>query len=373
MRMPRTVLLAGGGTGGHLMPALAVAAALRQAHPDWTVHLVGARRGVEAAVLPAQGIPYTLLSSEPFYRKQIWKNLRWIPLLPRLRREVAALFEARRPDVVVGTGGYASVPVVWTAARRGIPTVLQEQNAAPGLATRLLARRAREIYLGVPEAAARLRPGPATQVITTGNPIVPPDPVRAVRARERFAVTGLRPVVVITGGSQGARAINAAVAAWLARGGGHDLDLLWITGPGSYQDYASWHRPPAVQVIGFLDPMADAWAIADLVVCRAGMMTLAEIAAWGIPSILIPLPAAAQDHQTANARVMAEAGASVLLPQGELTPERLEAEIAAILTDAARRRAMEAAARVRGRPDAVRRILRQIEALVLPTPALPTS
>ncbi|MEP7175469.1 MAG: UDP-N-acetylglucosamine--N-acetylmuramyl-(pentapeptide) pyrophosphoryl-undecaprenol N-acetylglucosamine transferase [Gemmatimonadales bacterium] len=355
-----TILIAGGGTGGHLMPALAVAAALRERAAGVEPVLVGAVRGVEARLLPTRDFRYHLLPSEPIYRRTWWRNARWPLILGRLLHAVSRLFEAERPVAVLGTGGYASAPVVWWAARHGIPTAIQEQNAYPGLATRLLSRRVRHVYLGLPEAEAMLRFGQRTEVFDTGNPIAPPSPERRTRALTRFGLHGTRPVVLVTGGSQGALAINRAVAGWLDAGGPDGADVLWVTGRGTYEEFAGRHRPPSVQVIDFLDPMADGYAVADLVISRAGMITVAELCAWGLPSVLVPLPTAAADHQTHNGRVLAEAGASALLPQSVLTPARLAETVGALLGDRARRDAMAACARSRGRPNAAAEIVSRL-------------
>jgi UDP-N-acetylglucosamine--N-acetylmuramyl-(pentapeptide) pyrophosphoryl-undecaprenol N-acetylglucosamine transferase len=354
------ILIAGGGTGGHLMPALAIAQALRERAPDLEPVLVGAVRGVEARLLPTRGFRYHLLPSEPIYRRTWWRNVRWPLIARRLVREVARLFATERPAVVLGTGGYASAPVVWWATRQGIPTAVQEQNAYPGLATRWLSRRVRHVYLGLPEARRLLRFGPRTEVFDTGNPIVPPSPERRPHALARFGLDGRRPVVLVTGGSQGALAINRAVAEWLDSGGPRGADLIWVTGRGTHAEFAAYDRPPAVRVIDFLDPMADGYAVADLVVSRAGMITVAELCAWGLPSVLVPLPTAAADHQTHNARVLAEAGASALLPQPELTVARLEQSIGGLLEDVPRRSAMAARARARGRPAAAADIVSKL-------------
>ena len=351
MKPDGRILIAGGGTGGHLMPALAIAQALRRRAPQLEPVLVGAVRGVEAGILPTRDFRFHLLPSEPIYRRTWWRNVRWPLIAGRLLREVARVFEQERPMAVLGTGGYAAAPVVWWAARQGVPTAIQEQNAFPGLATRLLSKRVRHVYLGLPEARSLLRFGPSTEVFDTGNPIVPPAPGRGP-ALARFGLDGSRPVVLVTGGSQGALAINRAVAGWLDTGGLADADLLWVTGRGTHAEFAARHRPPAVQVIDFLDPMADGYAVADLVVSRAGMITVAELCAWGLPSVLVPLPTAAADHQTHNARVLAEAGASALLRQSELTPARLGDAVGALLRDRDRRDAMAARALARGRPDA---------------------
>jgi UDP-N-acetylglucosamine--N-acetylmuramyl-(pentapeptide) pyrophosphoryl-undecaprenol N-acetylglucosamine transferase len=354
------ILIAGGGTGGHLMPALAIAQALRERAPDVEPVLVGAVRGVEARLLPTRDFRYHLLPSEPIYRRTWWRNARWPLLAGRLLRDLARLFAAERPAAVLGTGGYASAPVVWWAARQGIPTAVQEQNAYPGLATRWLSRRVRHVYLGLPEARRLLRFGPRTEVFETGNPIVPPSPERRAGALARFGLEGRRPVVLVTGGSQGALAVNRAVAGWLDSGGPGDADLLWVTGRGTHAEFAARHRPPAVQVIDFLDPMADGYAVADLVVSRAGMITVAELCAWGLPSVLVPLPTAAADHQTHNARVLADAGASALLPQPELTGARLGELVSALLEDHARLSAMAARALARGRPEAAADIVSKL-------------
>jgi UDP-N-acetylglucosamine--N-acetylmuramyl-(pentapeptide) pyrophosphoryl-undecaprenol N-acetylglucosamine transferase len=171
-------------------------------------------------------------------------------------------------------------------------------------------------------------------------------------------------VVLVTGGSQGALAINRAVAGWLERGGPNGSALLWITGRGTHEEFARFHRPPEVQVVDFLDPMADGYAVSDVVVSRAGMLTVAELCAWGLPSILIPLPTAAADHQTHNARVLAEAGAAEMLVQAELTPARLAEVIRRLLADEAARTSMIERARTRGRPAAAADIVSNLLTLV---------
>ncbi len=360
----KRILIAGGGTGGHLMPALAIAQAVRELDPSVEPVLVGARRGVEAQVLPTRDFRYHLLPAEPLYRRQWWKNLRWPWLAVQLMRQVRRLYAAEQPVAVLGTGGYAAGPVVYWGARSGLPTAVQEQNAYPGIATRLLSRSARHVYLGLPEARPLLRIGPRTEVFDTGNPIAPPTPERRSAARARFGLTTDAPVVLVTGGSQGALALNRAVAAWLESPARPEAVLLWVTGRGTYDQFASYHRPPAVQVIAFLDPMADGYAVADLVVSRAGMITVAELCAWGLPSILVPLPTAAADHQTGNARVLGEAGAALLLPQAELSGERLGGEVNGLLAAGDRRRTMAETARRRGRPHASRDIASKLLTLV---------
>jgi UDP-N-acetylglucosamine--N-acetylmuramyl-(pentapeptide) pyrophosphoryl-undecaprenol N-acetylglucosamine transferase len=360
----RTILIAGGGTGGHLMPALAIAAAVEALGNGLEPVLVGAVRGVEATILPTREFRYHLLPSEPIYRRAWWKNVRWPLLAGRLLRGVDELLKAERPGAVLGTGGYASAPVVWRAAHAGLPTAIQEQNAYPGLATRWLSRRVRHVYLGLPESRKLLRFGSRTQVFDTGNPIVPPAPERRADAVRLFGLPDGSPVVLVTGGSQGALAINRAVAGWLDGGGLGGATLIWVTGRGTYDEFARYHHPPRVHVVDFLDPMADGYAVADLVVSRAGMITVAELCAWGLPSILIPLPTAAADHQSHNARVLAEAGASALLPQSELTPDRLSREVGRLLSEDGTRTTMANLARARGKPTAAAEIVSNLLTLL---------
>ena len=357
------ILIAGGGTGGHLMPALAVAQALTELPTPFEPVLVGAERGVEARLLPERPFRFHLLPAEPVYRRQWWKNVRWPVAMYRLWSHLDRVFRTEQPKAVLGTGGYASAPVVWWAARQGIPVAIQEQNAFPGLANRWLAGRVDEIYLGLPEARAHLKPRASAPVLDTGNPIKPPLLNPGTGPWQRFGLVPGQPALLVTGGSQGALGINQAVEGWLARGLPSDLALIWVTGPGTYEQFRRHHAPPKVSVIPFLDPMSDGYAVSQLVVSRAGMITVAELCAWGLPSILIPLPTAAADHQTGNARAMAAAHAAVLVPQAELAPERLADEVALLLSNNVERLRMAAAALTRGRPEAAREIAERVAIL----------
>ena len=361
-------LIAGGGTGGHLMPALFLAETLRELRPDIEPVLVGAaRRGaLEAEVLPRYPFRYLLIPAEPIYRRAWWRNVRWPLIAWRVWDEVGRVLRAERPAVVIGTGGYAAGPVLWRAQRLGLPTVLQEQNAFPGLTTRWLARRARQVHLGFPEARARLRVSADTQVFTYGNPIRPPSPEPADRrqALGEFGLEPGRPTVLVFGGSQGARAINHALAGALAQDHLAEVNVLWGTGSMHLPAFREFERTGRVVVRGFFDPMNPAYRAADLVVCRAGAMTVAELCAWGKPSVLIPLPSAAADHQTFNARALAAAGAAVFLPERKLSPNTLSQLLLALLADRPRLESLGAIARGRGNPNASRQLVSTILTLV---------
>lgn len=355
-----TVLFAGGGTGGHLMPALAIATQVGELQPEWRLAFAGSTRGIEAQVLPERGFPHTLLPMEPIYRRQWWRNVRWLVQGPRLIRAVGRLLDTERPDAVIGTGGYVSGPVVFAASRRGIPTGILELDVRPGLATRLLAPRVDEIWTATPEAIEALPAATRPRASVTGAPIAAPDRFRRDAAMERFRLDPTRPVLVVTGGSQGSLAINRVVAEWLARDGAGTTQVIWATGRATFEEFARVGNRPGVTVTAFLDPMADAWAVADLCIARAGMSTIAELCAWGIPSILIPLPTAAADHQTHNARALAAVGAAVMLLQSEVSAATLGATVTTLLADVPRREAMKGSALSRGRPDAASLIAQHV-------------
>jgi UDP-N-acetylglucosamine--N-acetylmuramyl-(pentapeptide) pyrophosphoryl-undecaprenol N-acetylglucosamine transferase len=344
------------------MPALALATAARDAGHEPV--LVGAERGIEAQILPSHPFRFHLLPLEPLYRRAWWRNLRWPVIAVRAWRAAGHVLRVEQPALVIGTGGYAGGPVVWRAQRAGIPTVLQEANAFPGLATRLLARRARQVFLGFPEARARLRPGADTEVFVLGNPIAPPGRADRAAALGAFGLDPARPTLLVFGGSQGARALNEAVAGALNAGLLADVNVLWGTGASHEARYAPRAVPRRVAVRGFFDPMAPAYAAADLVVSRSGAMTVAELCAWGKPSILVPLPTAAADHQTFNARALASAGAAVLLLESDLTPASLAHVVGSLARDRDRLQSLATAARQRGHPNAAGAIMSKILTLV---------
>src|SRR5829696_6219571 len=321
------VLFAGGGTGGHLYPGLAIARALVRLRPDVRPFFIGAQRGIERDLLPGTEFPHLLLDLDPLYRPKVWNNWKTLVGAVRSWRRIGALSHEERPHLVVRTGGYASGLALAYAFAHAIPYLLQEQNSHPGLTMRLFARRAQEVYLGFPEASRMLPARSANALVDSGNPIEPPPSPRPdrVAARAAWELPATGRVLLVFGGSQGAVPINDAVAAWVkARRVPEGLSVLWVTGKGSYDRYASL-ASERVRVRPYVSPMSSAYAAADLAIARAGAMGTAEMCAWGIPAILVPLPTAAADHQTANARALADAGAAVLVPQRELDADRLDA------------------------------------------------
>ena len=357
------VWFAGGGTGGHLYPGLAIARAVTRLEPTVQPFFIGAKRGIERQVLPREGFPFELLDLHPLYRPRIWLNWRTLRGAVGAWRRLGTL---ARPKLVVGTGGYASALALAYAEAHRIPFVEQVADSHPGLTARAFSRGAREVYLGYPEAERYLPRRSGEPFFDTGNPIEPPPDPRPVRAAARVT-WGFPPeggtVLLIFGGSQGARGLNAAVDAWVARGIPESLYVIWATGTSNFDA----HRERAsvrVCVRPYLSPIADAYAASDVAVTRAGAMTTAELCAWGLPMILVPLPTAAADHQTANARALAAAGAAIHVPQSELTVERLDRVVRDVVLDTERRNVLAAAARARGRPDAAEHIATRILALL---------
>lgn len=360
------VLFAGGGTGGHLYPGLAIARAMTRLNPEVTPFFVGAKRGIERSVLPGAGFPHELLDLHPLYRARPWMNWRTLRGGITAWRRIAAIVGDDAPACVVGTGGYASGVALGYAALHGIPCVVQEQNSFPGLTTRFFSRYARQVHNGFPEAAAHLSPGKQTRLFESGNPIEPPPeprPDRAVaRRRWGFPETDGR-VLLVYGGSQGSQAINDVVAKWVSSALPDGLNVIWATGERTYADYAALETGK-VRIKPYLSPVSDAYAAADFALSRAGAIATAELCAWGIPPLVVPLPTAAADHQTANARALDAAGAAELILQSDLTPERLDKAVRALIDDAVLLQERSAAARRRARPNAAAEIAGHILDLV---------
>lgn len=361
------VLIAGGGTGGHLYPALNLAAALRELEPRARVVLLGAERGVEARVLPRSAERWRLLPMQPLQRDRPWRNWRLAASAPEVVRGLRSLFRELDPAVVVGTGGYASGPAVLYALATNRRTALQEQNALPGLVTRVLADRVDRVFLGYPEAAARLRTGARTRVLAWGNPVARPQEAAsdAGGARDGFAWPAGR-VVALIGGSQGARGLNERLLEDLAMPAPwpEDVTLVWITGPAHHAEVAAKVAtlPGAdrIRTVPYVDDLGARLGGVTLAVGRAGAMFCSELAAAGVPALLVPFPAAAGDHQRHNAAALASAGAARLLEEASMASGELWGTVLELLREDRRLASMAKAMRARGRPDAAQRIAREL-------------
>ncbi len=347
------MLIAGGGTGGHLFPGLALAEELLLRKQGHQVLFVGTRRGIEFRQVPRAGFDLELIEVGGLKGKGLWGWIRGLLRLPRALWQSLRILRRFAPDVVVGVGGYASGPVLLSAALKRMPTVVLEQNALPGMTNRLLGKLVRRVLIAFPQAQPFF---PARKVSLLGNPVRQALAENILQHRQEL--TGLR--VLVFGGSQGAQTLNQVVpeAMALVQEQVTDLELMHQTGEAQREAVTRRYQELSLsaQVLAFIDDMAQAYRQADLVICRAGATTVAELALCRRASLLIPYPLAADNHQEINAQALVQAGAAVMIREADLSAEKLAAEVVAILGDRERREKMESAAASVGRPEAARDI-----------------
>jgi len=333
--------IAGGGTGGHVFPALALAEIARRHWPHLQVSFVGAERGLEAQLLPERGERVLLLTMHSVQGAGLMQKLRVLAWeLPRAVLRIWKHWRAARPRLVVGVGGYASIAGVTAAMLRRIPVLLYEQNAVPGLVNRKLARFSQGVLLGFAEAADGL---PRNKCRHTGNLV--PRIVREVHWRPHTP-----PRLIVLGGSQGAKFLNETVPASCRtlKRAGHLFTVTHVAGEGTgrVETIARIYRDAGIdaEVIGFCRDMPGLYAVGDLMIARAGAMSVSEAAVVGMPTIFVPLPSAADDHQHHNARVLTSRGAAVIVDQKDCDADRLADDIGKLLFDGGRLKAMSEAA-----------------------------
>jgi UDP-N-acetylglucosamine--N-acetylmuramyl-(pentapeptide) pyrophosphoryl-undecaprenol N-acetylglucosamine transferase len=339
------VLIAGGGTGGHLFPGVAIAEELRARHPGAEITFVGTRRGIEARVLPDLGWPLELIEVSGLKTVGAMGALRGLFRLPKALLQARRLVKKYKPDAVIGVGGYASGPVVLAARMRGVPTAICEQNSIPGLTNKMLGRIVRSVFLSFDESRRFFKPA---KILMTGNP-VRRDLVQKLLG-EAPAHTGVH--VLVCGGSQGAVAVNElASRALIALGG---VTITHQTGEKDLEATRARYQAAGVAADchAFIKDMASAYQRADIIIGRAGATTVAELAIAGKPAIFIPYPFAADNHQELNAREMAAKGAALMFRQSELTAEALADALRPLLTDDGKRAAMGAAMKSLAKPGA---------------------
>ncbi len=368
------VVFSGGGTGGHLYPALAIADALRARRSDVRAVFIGATRGLEARILPERGEQHYLLPVRGVDRTRPLSSWRAVPALGSSLYTVTRLFRSLRPEAVVVTGGYAGTPAGLVAGMLGVPLLLQEQNSVPGLATRALSRFAATIHVAFPEAIGRLPRRVRGRVRQSGNPVRASSPRSRAEARGLFDLPADALVGLVTGGSQGSLALNELILQAIGGvvGGAlrrpERLRLLWSTGSRHHEAVAArlarLGDPPWVHVLPYIEDMPSALAAADLAVSRSGAMATAELLNQGLPAVLVPLPTAAANHQAQNAMALAEAGAAVVVSQAGLTADRLWAEVVRLVEDEASLARMRRAALGRARPSAASEIAADVEGLL---------
>jgi undecaprenyldiphospho-muramoylpentapeptide beta-N-acetylglucosaminyltransferase len=362
-------VVTGGGTAGHVLPALAVAEALVvHGHDRTTIHYVGAERGIETRLVPPTGFPHTFFDVIGVQRRLDRSNLSFAPKLSRAVRAAVALLRRLQPRVVVSVGGYASLPCVLAARRLRIPIVAVSYDRTPGRASGLAARLAAASAVAFPGSRlprARVTGAPLRQEIL----VVDPARDRA-DARAALDLPGDRFVLLAVGGSLGSAALNGVVEGFVAACADradlavhHVAGDRFVDGLGASANAGARAGGILYHVVGYEDRMPQAYAAADVVLARAGASTVAELTAIGVPSILVPWPGAADDHQTANARPLADAGAALLVPESDLSVARLQREIDRLEAEPAVLSGMASAARALGavhRSDALVRLVEEV-------------
>lgn len=356
----KTLMVAGGGTGGHIYPAIAIAGEYIARDPSRRAIFVGTEKGLEKTIVPKAGFPLELISVGGLKGKGGMDLVRNLGRLPLGFVQAWKLIGKHRPNVVLGVGGYSSGPVLISAWMRRVPTIIHEANAFPGLTNRLLARFVKAVAVAFEDALPRLK---RADGVVTGNPI------RAEffeKGAARIGGVPKRQRLLIFGGSQGSRVLNDAMTGallFLARLKDR-LSIVHQTGPNELQKVQDAYRMsafPDARVVPYLDPMADEIAAADVVASRAGAMTIGELSAVGRAAILVPFAAATNNHQELNARVVEKAGGAVVITEKDLTPERLGLAIAEIINDPERAGRMGKASRALATPDATKKIVDFIE------------
>jgi len=361
---PLRIIISGGGTGGHIFPAVAIANELRRRRPDAEILFVGANGRMEMTRVPEAGYRIVGLDISGLQRRLTPQNLLFPVRVFRSVRKAGKLIEEFRPDAVVGVGGYASAPVLLAAASRAIPSLIQEQNSYAGLVNKLLARRVGRICVAYDGMEKFF---PASKLVLTGNPVR--TEIADGRRAEALPFFGLDPAkktLLVVGGSLGARTLNLATAAALGRLRAAGVQLLWQTGKLYYpqaQEQAAPFAEAGLHALEFIQRMDLAYAAADVVVSRAGALSVSELCLTGKASILVPSPNVAEDHQTKNALALVGKGAAVLITD-EHAPVRLYDEALRLLADPARQLQLSSRVRELARPHATELIVDELLKLI---------
>ncbi len=358
------VIISGGGTGGHIFPAIAIADEIKRRYPFADILFVGAEGKMEMQRVPKAGYRIIGLPVRGLQRRLTLKNLMVPFLLLKSLRRAQTILRSFQPQVVVGVGGFASGPVLWVAAKEGIPTVIQEQNSYAGLTNRWLAQRVKKICVAY---AGMDKYFPESKLVLTGNPVradILEVKTKRAEALVYFQVPAGHQVVVVTGGSLGAGSLNAALYQDHAALAGKPIFVLWQTGQSYWERHPELPGiiPAQIKVVPFIDRMDLAYAMADLVICRAGALSISELCVAAQPAILIPSPNVAEDHQTKNAQMIASAGGCYIVPDNQTTT-RLIPLLLELLQNPVDLKKLSIAIGKLGKPQATQHIVDEIVSL----------
>lgn len=363
-------LISGGGTGGHIFPALAIANKIKKENPDAEILFIGASDKMEMKRVPEAGYPIEGLRiygiSRDFSWSGIKKNVKLPFVLMKAMRKAKRIIREFNPDIAIGVGGFASGPALKMADKLGVPTLLQEQNSYPGVTNKMLAPKAKRICVAYDGLEKYF---PAEKIVKTGNPIraeILNIKSKDAKAYQYFNFVPERRTVLVVGGSLGARTLNQTMAAHLDDFRKANIQLLWQTGEQFFRDIDSKllaEQDEFIRIVPFIKNMNDAYSIADIIVSRAGALAIAELAIVSKPTILVPFPYAAEDHQTYNAKALSTRNAAILIPDSE-AGEKLMPELMSLAMDTQYCERMSENLKALAQPEAIELIYKEIESIV---------
>ncbi|RLQ95830.1 undecaprenyldiphospho-muramoylpentapeptide beta-N-acetylglucosaminyltransferase [Falsibacillus albus] len=352
------IIVSGGGTGGHIYPALAFIRTIKQKHPDTEFLYIGTSKGLESKLVTREEIPFKSIEITGFKRSISFENVKTVLRFLKGVKESRKIIREFKPDMVIGTGGYVCGPVVYAAAKENIPSIVHEQNSVPGLTNKFLSKYVDKVAICFESATGFF---PKEKVVLTGNPRA--SEVAGIKKTDilaRLGLTDLKPSVLIFGGSRGARPINEAVVASLESFAQKPYQVIYVTGDVHFDKVKKEAEAAGelknVVITPFLHNMPEVLRSVDAVVSRAGATSIAEFTALGVPSLLIPSPYVTNNHQEKNARALVEKDAASLLLESELTSENLVRHIDQIVLDAEKKKRMSESAKQLGMPDATSRL-----------------
>lgn len=354
------IIVTGGGTGGHIYPALALIRRIKELNSNAEFLFVGTHKGLESKIVPQAGIAFKTIEIQGFKRKLSKDNIQTVRLFLKSIRESKKIIQAFKPDVVIGTGGYVCGAVVYAAAKLNIPTILHEQNSVPGITNKFLSRYVDKICVCFPEIMSQF---PAKKVVYTGNPRG--QEVASIKKSDILATFGLDPeimTVLIFGGSRGAAKINDAFQGAISDFVNKPYQVLYVSGEIYYNELSAKIdtlnlNMKRVAVLPYLKNMDEVLPNVSLVVSRAGATTISEVTALGVPSILVPSPNVTNDHQTKNAESLVNAGAAIMIPDYSLSASKLIHYTDQVMTDSEKRKSMAKSSKDLGMPDATDRVI----------------
>lgn len=348
------ILMTGGGTGGHIYPALAFIHYLQKVDPTCEFMYVGAKRGLENKIIPKTGLPYEMLEIQGFKRSLSLDNFKTLHLFFKSVREGKKILKEFQPDIVIGTGGYVSGAMVYAASRLKIPTIIHEQNSVPGITNKFLARFVDKVAITFPDVAPYF---PENKVVLTGNPRASEvEKSKNSQVLENYHLSSQQKTVLIFGGSQGAKKINDGVKEALAGFKDKNYQVLYATGQRYFATFENEKIPENVTVVPYIDNMMEVLGNVEVLVGRAGATSIAEFTALGLPAVLVPSPYVTNDHQTKNAESLVKVGAAKMIRDADFSGEALLKTLDELFATPDTLKNMATAAKKEGQPDAAEKL-----------------